>query len=389
MSDPSSKLSTSPIGNLARSRMGLPLLVLLGTTFLVWVLFASRPERVPVDSPERVWTVDAVEVRHDTVQPQLELFGEIVAGRRSELRALVAGPIVEMGRNFREGGQVQQGELLLRIDPFDFRTAVSESRSLLTEAEARFTKLERDLNRARKLYQEKNVSEQFVDDAALAVVEQEALVEQRRIAVERAERDMQESRLVAPYDGVISGLNADLGKQLTVNDKVADLIDTSRLEVRFSLSNAQFGRLLDSEGSIVGRPVEVGWSVGSGERSYLASIERSGAEIQAATGGVDVYAVIDTGGEQVALRPGAFVTVRVADKAYATVVELPDSALYGEDLIYVIRDGRLAERRIKVHGYSGTSMLVSSGGDPSLVDGDIVVTTQLREAGAGVKVEVR
>ena len=389
MNAPKSKPLTAPLGYLVRSRFGLPLTVLLVTVFLVWVLFASRPEQAPVDSPERVWAVDAVEVRHGTVRPELELFGEIVAGRRSELRSLVAGPIVEMGANFREGGRVEQGELLLRIDPFDFRTAVSESQSLLKEAEARLVKLKRDLERARELFQEKNVSEQFVDDAALAVVEQDALVEQRRIALERAERDMQESRLVAPYDGVISGLNADLGKQLTVNDKVADLIDTSRLEVRFSLSNAQFGRLLNSEGSMIGRPVEVGWSVGSGQRSYSARIERSGAEIQAASGGVDVYAVIDTGGAQVALRPGAFVTVRVADKAYAEVVELPDSALYGEDLVYVIRDGRLAERRIKVHGFSGTNMLVSSSGDPLLMDGDIVVTTQLREAGAGVKVEVR
>ena len=66
----------------------------------------------------------------------------------------------------------------------------------------------------------------------------------------------------------------------------------------------------------------------------------------------------------------------------------PESAVYGEDVIYVIKDGRMAERRIQIQGYDGENLLFTSAGDPPVVDGDLIVTTQLREGGSGAKVEV-
>ena len=85
---------------LASIRGGLPVLVLVVTVVTIFMLFASRPRLMPVETPERVWPVDAIEVSHQAIQPNLELFGEVVAGRRSQLLALVNGRIVEIGENF-------------------------------------------------------------------------------------------------------------------------------------------------------------------------------------------------------------------------------------------------------------------------------------------------
>jgi len=80
--------------------------------------------------------------------------------------------------------------------------------------------------------------------------------------------------------------------------------------------------------------------------------------------------------------------VAFADKSYKDVLTAPDSALYGLDTVYVVQDGRLEERRIRIQGYSGTNMLFSSADDPGIKDGDLIVTTQVREAGVGAKVEI-
>jgi multidrug efflux pump subunit AcrA (membrane-fusion protein) len=135
--------------------------------------------------------------------------------------------------------------------------------------------------------------------------------------------------------------------------------------------------------------VRVWWRVGGRSLDYDARIERVGAEIVSTTGGVEVFAVIEDHGKQTNLRPGAFVEVNLADKEYKNVLQAPESAIYGEDIVYVINDGRLAERRIQVLGYNGTDVLFRSAGDPLIVDGELIVTTELREAGAGAKVEVR
>ncbi|MEZ5562101.1 MAG: efflux RND transporter periplasmic adaptor subunit [Gammaproteobacteria bacterium] len=375
----------APVRRLAARRGGVPLLVLLATAALIALLIVTRPALVPEPHAERVWPVKSVEIRRQTLRPQLALFGEIVAGRRSELRALVAGPITQIGGNFREGGLVAAGELLLEIDPFRYRTGLAESRAQLREAEVRLDQLQREHRRIEALYVDHTVSERDRDNAELALRQQEAIVEQRRIDVERAERDLVDTRLLAPYAGVIGKVNANLGKQLGINDKVAELTDTGQLEVRFSLSNAEYGRLMSGGEQLVGREVTVTWRVGERELGFRARIARVGAEIVSTTGGVDIYAVLEDGPHP-DLRPGAFVSVGVPDREYPDVFVAPESALYGHDMLYVIADSRLAERRIEVLGHDGSRIIFRSAGEPVLVDGDRVVTTQLREAGAGVKV---
>lgn len=119
----------------ARTCAGLPVLIVAATVVIVGILTLTRPRLQPVNGTERVWAVSAVVVKHETIQPELDLFGEVVAGRRSELRSLVTGPIARMGARFRNGGMVQQRELLLQIDPFDYETALADQRSRLKEGE--------------------------------------------------------------------------------------------------------------------------------------------------------------------------------------------------------------------------------------------------------------
>ena len=374
--------------NFLKAVVKRPLLIVLATIIVIYVMMQTRPRPQTVEVAERVWPVDVVEVSKQNRQPMLDLFGQVVAGRRSELRARVPGPIIEVGPDFREGGVVAEDELLVQIDPFEYRNDVAEQRALLNEARADLEVKRRELKRIRELYDENNVSEQNLDDAALAVEQTQSMLEQRRIGLQRAQRALQDARLTAPYAGVLKDVNADLGKQLSSNDLVAEIIDTGRLEVRFTLSKSQLGRLLESGTDVAGRPVEISWQVGEEALKYSATVERVGAEIDSTTGGVSLYAAIDSEAETL-LRPGAFVWARVADKEYKNVFQAPESALYGSDRIYVVNDGRLAVRSIDIEGYAGEDILFVSAGEPAIRDGDQVVITQIREGGAGVKVEIR
>jgi RND family efflux transporter MFP subunit len=367
------------------------LLIVGVTATIIFTLMATRPELEPVQAPERIWNVNIIEARQGKIQPMLNLFGEVVAGRRSELRPSVSGVMVAIGENFHDGGIVRKDELLVQIDPFDYETGLAEQRSMLKESKVKLEMLRRDLDRAKELFAAKNVSEQFLDSAELDVLQQEAVTEQREIGVRRAKRDLENTRLVAPFDGVVNSVNAALGKRSSDfgSDMVGEVIDTSRVEVRFSLSNEQYGRLLKSGETIIGRSVKVSWEVGEQALEFDAVIGRVGAEITSTTGGVDVFAVIDTGGEQSMLRPGAFVAVQMPGQVYEAAFRVPDTALYGESIIFVVRDERLAERRIKIIGYAGSDIIFRSAGAEAIVDGDLIVTTQIREGGPGARVAVR
>ncbi len=389
---------------------------------------ASTPPRVTALAPEeRVWVVNVAEARVADVRPDLALFGEVVAGREVEMGALVAGQVIEAGPNFIDGGFVKKGELLVAIDPFDSRAALDESQAQLAEARARLKELEarlraetdglsrdreqleitaRDLERIATLRERGTVSQKALDDARLAqsrqaqlvdggqhavdaegarVEQQQAVIARLEVAVRRARRDLEQTRVVAPFDGLVLVTQAELGKRLAVNAPIARVVDLDRMEVKFHLSDAQYGRILAAEGEVTGRPARASWRAGNERLEYDARVDRVAPSIDPASGGVDFYARLTGRDIEKSLRPGAFVEVRMPDRAYRQVVPLPDSALHGEDLVYVVEDGRLAPRQVRVAARVGDQVLIAEGVAP----GAQVVTTRFAEIGPGLRVEVR
>ncbi len=131
------------------------------------------------------------------------------------------------------------------------------------------------------------------------------------------------------------------------------------------------------------------WKVGEKPLDDQATIERVGAQITSTTGGIDVFAVIDTGGKQSQLRPGAFVTIELNDREYKNAVQAPDTALQDEAIVYVVADDRISAREIEILGYAGTDIVFRSEKEPVIIAGDQVVITPVRDGGPGARVLVR
>lgn len=407
-------------------KVALPLVILAGAAFGAYRLWDTKPEVGRTPPEERVWSVAVVPAARVDARPEMRLFGEIVAGREVELRPLVAGPVVEVGADFVDGGVVHAGDLLVAIDPFDYRAdlaeyqaRVAETRAKLAEIAAELTSASRllardreqmelsrrEVERRERLVRQAAASEKALDDARVALSQRmqqvitreetidrlaaqaeqyQAVIERWEVALSRARRDLEQTRLEAPFDGFLIDTEAAVGKRLGVGDRVARLIDADRLEARFHVSEAAFARLL-AAGGYRGRPAEVVWRVGAQEFAFEAVIDRLESEIDAASGGVELYARIHSVGADGVLRPGAFVEVRVPDRVYAGVVPLPESALHDGDTVYVVVDDRLVARKVEVVARSGGDILVH--GD--LEADDMVVTNRFPEIGPGIRVAVR
>ncbi len=405
----------------------LPLIVLTVAVLAFVFLTKTKPQVAKRAPQERVWTVSGTQAVLTDLKPVLKLFGQATSGRRVELRALVSGEIRTTGEGFREGGEVSKGDVLLELDTFEFETLLIEAQANLDESSAKLMEQEArvgleesqldearrqlvlaqtDLTRARPLRKQGLLSQKSVDDRQVVVSQREQAVRQRQssIAIEKArveqnraaiarlenavrwaQRNLNDTRLVAPFDGYVGALNAEVGRKVSVNDAVAVLIDRDRVDVKFNLSDAQYGRLVTEEGSVIGRKVRVVWRAGDTVLEYQAVVERVGAEVSAASGGVEIYARVKTSDNKVPLRVGSFVEVYVDDRIFRNVVRLPETALYTGDRIYVISEGRLAERKVTLAGYAGRDILVR--GD--LAAGEQVLTTRISEIGSGLKVEVR
>ena len=357
-------------------RVNPTVLLLLATFLVISLLRATKDEPEVLIIPEKSWPVSVIEAQYSDVQPTLSLFGEVITSRRSELRSLVGGQVVQVGENFKEGAVVKKGELLLRIDDFEYKNAVIEE-------SAKLQVMNRDFDRADELFKQGNISEQFRDNALLEKTKQE-------LVLSEVEKDLRDTELFAPFDGVINDVQATLGKQVsTFNDKIGEIIDIKNMEVRFSLSKAQYGRLLEDTDKILGRKIEMSWTVGKRDLVFNASVSRVGAEITSNTGGVNIFAnIVINSGEESPLRPGAFVRLKMPDKIYESVVSIPETAVYEDKYIFIVNDQRLKKIMIEILGYDQSKVLVKPLDDSKIKNGDYVVVNQLREAGENVKVDI-
>jgi RND family efflux transporter MFP subunit len=417
------------VGGLRAVAQAVLALAFLGAGYLAYqALLATKEPVFQRPASEQVFAVRTVAVAYSTHIPTLSLYGEAVAGRQVELRVLAPGEVVRVGENLRDGSLVKRGETLLEIDKFAYQGALVEARANLREAQARLAestariKLEqdglgraeeqltlarRDLDRALELAKGGSLSEKTVDDRKLVVSQREQAVEQHRntLAVEQARADQQRAgiarlewrvteaerhlantTLAAPFDAHVRGVAAALGRVMNANDVAATLIDSNEIEVGLSLTDNQYGRIVAEAGTVIGRPIEVVWNLGSASSRYSGRIERVAAEIRPESGGVAVFARIDPSSGAPALRPGAFVAVLVPDRAYPNAVRLPETALYGAESVYAVaEDGRLERREVELLGHDGGDIFVTGALKPD----ERVVASRISEIGEGLKVEER
>ncbi|MCG8494009.1 MAG: efflux RND transporter periplasmic adaptor subunit [Sneathiellales bacterium] len=405
----------------------LPLLILAigggGFAFLV----ATKPVEKPVPAQERSWNVAVLPVELKSRAPQLNLFGTLTPSRDVELRALVAGEVIKVSDKLKEGALFEEGEVLIEIDPFDYEAALAEKKASALEARSRLTELQatersdraslardkeilaldiRNVERSEKLAKKGNISDKALDDAKSALSRQRQQVEQRtaqleiqrarigqqravlerlEVGIKRAERDLTNTLLVAPFSGYVSQIEAELGKRIDARDKVARLVDASELEVQFHLSNMQYGTLRATKDGIIGRKIEVHWKTGEKTHIFKGTIARLGSEITADTGGIEIFAVLEQGEAISDVRAGAFVDVVLFGDTYLDTLEVPEHALFDGNIVYVVKDGRLEPRRVQVAYNNGTSLLVTG----EIRNGDKMVVTRFAEIGPGIKVEVR
>ena len=407
-------------------RVLLPLIVLAAAIAAFLAMMATRTAILPEAPGERVWAVEAAVVAVETVRPRIPLFGQAVAGRSVDLRPLVAGRIAAVGPDFREGGHVAEGALLVAVDPFDFKTTRALRAAELAEAGAALREVEADLagardqlgedrrqlellrreaDRRRQLRERGAISQKAVDDAELALSRQQQAASQRRNAVERftaraerqqaairraeaalarADRDLEETRLTAPFGGWLVDIGVEVGKQVGTGERVARLVDASRLEIRLSIPYGIFGEL-DTGAGIVGRALTAVWRTGETVRSFPARIARLEGEIDAASGGIAAFASLEALPADTRLRPGAFVEVLLEGPELEDAVRLPPSAVFDGRTVYRIgADDRLEAVTVAVRAREGASLLVQG----PLADGQRIVLTRFPEIAPGVRVTV-
>ncbi len=376
------------------------------------------------EGQEQVFTARLLTVAPGVVQPVMQVFGTVESRRRLQLRSGAAGQIVYLDPAMQEGGQVRQGQLLVRVDPSAAQAALDNQLAARDDAQASLADAERnvqvatddlaaaerqtELRRAALTRQESladrglgtsadretaelavSTAEQAVIAGRSALAAAESAVTAAQNALRRAEIDLSEARreladteIRAGFAGRVTSVTAVEGGLVSLNEQLAEIIDPASLEVQVPLSLDQYARLLTENGRLQDLPATVVLDGSAGRLPSRARLDRAAASVAEGSAGRIVYARILSDSD--VLRPGDFVSVEISEPQIANAALIPAAAV-GTDGSVLVADaeGRLTAMPVSVLRRQADDVIVEV---PAALAGARIVAERAPQLGTGIRV---
>ena len=350
---------------------------------------------------ERVFAVNVETLNKQIASPKILSYGEIYSKRMLEIRPLVSGRLDYVSEKFVEGGYVKSGDILFRLNQKDYlneleiaeidledtKAQLSEAISKLDYANLEFEVSESQLNlRKNALDRQTQLAEsglitssqlentqlayssskqQFLNKQNLVKSSKNAIdklkiqLKRRSISIDKAKRNLDETEIKAPFDGIIASVNILPGSVINKNEKLGTLLDPNSLEVMFNLSANEFARVIDKDGKLLNLDITAYLKLSNKDIPFSGKIERINPEIINIGSGRKLFASINLG-ENKTLRPGDFVVLEIKEPSLKNITVLPSSAVTIDGKIFILEeDNRLKEIEVTILRRQGNEVIVS------------------------------
>jgi RND family efflux transporter MFP subunit len=339
-------------------------------------VFALAGCSKPAEKMEEIRPVRAIRLVADAADIVAEFPGEVRPRVESRLGFRVGGKIV--ARKVDVGTIVKRGQPLLQLDPQDLRLAQAGAGAGLKAAESN-----RDLARAEyKRYQdlrERNFVSQAVLDAKETAYEAaQASYEQAVATFKNQSNQAGYAILVSDIDGVVTGIDAEVGQVVSPGSPVVRVAALGEKEVVVGIPENQVDTIrhigdvkvrtwADPDHAIPGKIREMSPIADSVTRTYTAKI------------------AIPDAPQNVKL--GMTANVTFAAKAANPLIRVPLTALVqgkGTAAVWVVENGIVKQVQVHLAGPAGNDLLVAGGLSP----GQTIVTAGVNQLKPGQKVKI-
>lgn len=321
----------------------------------------GRPPAGEGAPPDMAMPVVAAKVSRTALEERLPLIGSLRAREQVRLVSEVDARIV--GIDFEEGALVAGESVLFEFDD-------RRQKARLADGEARYELAKSELSRGRELLERRTIPPQEFDRLQAAYLSAEAELSQLRA-------DLEDTRIVAPFDGVMTSREASVGQFITRGSELAGLIQLDPLEVEFQVPE-RFASQIEPGQRIRMRTVAFGDEQFEGVVDYVAP------RIDPRSRSLEVKASLPNPDGR--LRPGQFGTIDLVFRSRDDALVIPETAVRhqaGSVFVTKVDD----ERRVSFQPVE-TGMRLE--GRIEILDGlaedDVIVIEGFQKLGPGSKV---
>jgi HlyD family secretion protein len=222
----------------------LVILALAGSGFFLKQLFSPAVE---------VQLVTASLTSPSQASAVLTASGYVVARRKAAVASKGTGTLVFLGVD--EGDRVKKGQIIARLDDSDVAATLQRARENLKLAEADLYEAQKNLERLRVLVKQEMIAQADYDVAEARYKRVVASIEVAKFGVKEAQVAVDNTRIIAPFDGTVLKKNADVGEIVaplagaaSSKAAVVTIADMGSLEVEADVSEANITRVLPEQG---------------------------------------------------------------------------------------------------------------------------------------------
>ena len=335
----------------------------------------------------------------------LNASGYVTARRRATVSSKITGKVVEV--HVEEGMAVRSGQVLARLDDLTVRANLAlaqaqldAARRQVTEIEVRLAEAERTLARRLQLLKESVIGRAEVDaaqaevdsfKARIAVAKEQETVADRTVALRRTELD--DTIVRAPFSGVAISKDAQPGEMVSpisagggfTRTGICTIVDMSSLEIEVDVNESYINRVQAAQPVTATLDAYPDWTIPATVITTVPTADRQRATVLVRIGfdKLDPRILPDMGVKVAFLKPGETAAPAATAPAKLLMPRAAARAAAGGDIVFVIRDGHVERRAVKLGAADGDLVEIVAGletgeqvvveGPSDLKDGDRVV----------------
>ncbi len=381
--------------------VGICLAILLGGLAITVLIFSTEPEaKTEGASIETAMLVDVIAVQQNTYEPTIVATGTVQPVEDVTLSPLVSGQVIRRDPSFTPGGFVKKNQVLLQIDPSDYRNTLELRKSQLMQSQST---LETEMGRQQiaekdlqlitndSLFGANPLSEEerqlVLRKPQLNAVK--ATIGGSKAAVDQARLDLSRTTIRAPFDAHILSQNVTEGSQVAQGDNLGRIVGTDYYWVMATVPVSKLQWLSFPKGnSEKGSPVRIknstAWSSDAYREGYLdkqiGALDNQTRLARVLVKVADPLANKSNIKEKPALMIGTFVEVEIQANPVAEVIRLSRDYVRSNETVWVMKEGKLEIREVDIVLNDDEYAYIRKG----LADGEKVVITDLSTVSNGI-----
>lgn len=261
-------------------------------------------------------------VERGNIESTVSATGTLGAVTTVQVGTQVSGQISELLVDFND--TVKKGQLLARIDPTLQQQAVEDAQASLEKARAQYLQAQRDANRSRQLMNSGLVARADYETTDSTSDVARANVKSAEVALDRAKRNLEYTKIYAPIDGVVVERNVDDGQTVAASLSAPQLFlianDLTNMRILTSVGESDIAKIKEGQ--------KVKFSVQAlPKQTFEGTVEQ--VRLQSATNEnvVNYTVVVSVANPEKKLLPGMTARVDFLTESAQNVLKVANAAL--------------------------------------------------------------